>query len=86
MTSPSKLGLKTLFHDIPKPHIFETFDPAEDYEYFQRHIILPIIRNSHDNQSIHYTQKPTLPPPIVTNNSKLSHHMTNRGFTGREAF
>ena len=53
------------FCDIPKPHIFETFDPAEDYESFQRHIILPIICDSHDNQSIHYTQKPTLPPPIV---------------------
>ena len=50
---------------IPKPHVFETFDAAEDYESFQRHIILPIIRESHDNQSIHYTQKPTLPPPVV---------------------
>ena len=61
----SKSGLKMSSCHIPKPHIFETFDPAEDYESFRRHIILLIICNSHDNQSIHYTQKPTFPPPIV---------------------
>ena len=65
MTSPSKSGLKMSSCHIPKPHVFETFDPAEDYESFQRHIILPIICDSHDSQSIHYTQKPTLPPLIV---------------------
>ena len=65
MASPSKLSLKTSLCNNPKPHVFETFDPAEDYESFRRHIILPIIRESHDYQSIHYTKKPTLPPPVV---------------------
>ena len=65
MASPSKLGFKMSLYDILKPHVFETFDPAEDYESFRRHIILPIIHKSHDNQSIHYTQKPTLPLPVV---------------------
>ena len=65
MASPSKSGLKTSLCNNPKPHVFKTFDPAEDYESFQRHIILPIICKSHDNQSIHYTQKPTLPLPVV---------------------
>ena len=65
MASPSKLNLKTSLCDNPKPHVFETFDPTEDYESFRRHIILPIIRESHDYQSIHYTKKPTLPPPVV---------------------
>ena len=65
MASPFKLGLETSLCDNPKPHVFETFDPAEDYESFRRHIILPIICDSHDNQSIHYTQKPTLPPLVV---------------------
>ena len=72
MASPSKSGLRTSLCDIPKPHVFETFDPAEDYKSFRRHIILPIICNSHDNQSIHYTKKPTLPPPVVFDSSRLS--------------
>ena len=41
MASPSKSGLKTSLCDNPKPHIFETFGPAEDYESFRRYIILP---------------------------------------------
>jgi hypothetical protein len=65
MASPSKSGLKTSLCDNPKPHVFETFDPAEHYESFRRHIILLIISESHNNQTIHYTKKPTLPPPVV---------------------
>ena len=33
---------------------------------------IPIIRDSHDNQSIHYTQKPTLPPPVVFTPNRCS--------------
>ena len=72
MASPSKSVLKTLLCDNPKPHIFETFGPAEDYEYFQRHIILPYIHNSHDHQYVHYTNKHTLPPPAVFDSSQCS--------------
>ena len=61
MASPSKLSIKTLLFDKPAPHVFETFDPDEDYESFQRHIILPIIYGSHDHQYIYYTDKPTFP-------------------------
>jgi len=65
MASSSKSSIKKELCDNPRPHVFETFDPTEDYESFRRHIILPIIRESHDNQSIHYTQKPTRPSPVV---------------------
>jgi hypothetical protein len=65
MASSSKSSIKKELYDKPVPHVFETFDPTEDYESFRRHIILPIIRESHDYQSIHYTKKPTLPPPVV---------------------
>ena len=69
MASPSKSGLKMSLCDNPKPHVFETFDPAEDYESFRRHIILPYIHNSHDHQYVHYTNKHTLPPPAVFDSS-----------------
>ena len=72
MASPSKSVLKTSLCDNPKPHIFETFDPAEDYESFRRHIILPYIRNSHDHQNVHYTNKHPLPPPAVFDSSRRS--------------
>ena len=72
MGSPSKSGLKTSLCNNPKPHIFETFDPAEDYKSFQRHIILPIIHESHYHQNVHYTDKPTLPPPVVFDSSQHS--------------
>ena len=58
-------NISILWHLHPKPHVFKIFDPSEDYESFQRHIILLIIHEPHDYQSIHYTKKPTLPPLIV---------------------
>ena len=68
MASP-KSGLKTLLCDNPKPHVFETFGPAEDYESFQRHIILPYIHDSHNHQYVHYTNKHPLPPLAVFDSS-----------------
>ena len=38
MSRPSKSVLKMSSCHIPKPHIFENFDPAEDYESFQQPI------------------------------------------------
>jgi hypothetical protein len=78
MASPSKSSLKTLLCNDPKPHVFETFDPAVDYESFQRDIILPLIRNSHDYQNVHYTDKPTLPPPVVFDSSQRSIQLVHK--------
>jgi hypothetical protein len=61
MASLSKLSLSKVLHDKLEPHVFETFDSDEDYNAFQRHIILPIICGSHDHQYIYYTDKPALP-------------------------
>jgi hypothetical protein len=72
MASPSKLGLKMSLCDNPKPDIFETFDPAKDYESFRRHIILPYIHDSHNHQYVHYTNKHPLPPPAVFDSSQRS--------------
>jgi hypothetical protein len=72
MASPSKSSIKKELCDKPVPHIFETFGPAEDYESFRRNIILPLIHDSHDHQYIHYTGKPTLPPPVVFDSSRRS--------------
>jgi hypothetical protein len=47
--------------DNPQPHVFETFRFSEDYEAFWRQVILPSIRDSHDNQYIYYSDKPALP-------------------------
>ena len=65
MASSSKLSIKKVLCDNPAPHIFKTFDPDEDYKSFQRHILLPIIHDSHDHQNIYYTNKPTLPLPVA---------------------
>jgi hypothetical protein len=50
--------------DNPQPHVFETFHPNEDYEAFWKHVILPLICDSHDHQYIYYSDKPTLPIPV----------------------
>ena len=65
MASSSKLSTKEVLCDNLAPHIFKTFDPSEDYESFQRHIILPIIHDSHEHQYIYYTNKPALPLPVA---------------------
>jgi hypothetical protein len=72
MASPSKLSIKKVLCDKPMPHVFETFDPKEDCESFQRHIILPTIRESHYHQYVHCTDKPTLPPPAAFPSSQHS--------------
>jgi hypothetical protein len=60
-SSSSKSGLAKELSDNPQPHVFETFHPDEDYKAFQKHIILPLICDSHDHQYIYYSNKPTLP-------------------------
>ena len=65
MASPPKLSIKKALHNTPEPHVFETFDPEEDYKSFQRHIILPIIHSLHDQWYIYYTDEPTLPLPVA---------------------
>jgi hypothetical protein len=43
MASPSKLSLKMSSRDNPKPQVFETFDPTEDYESFQQYLLLTFL-------------------------------------------
>jgi hypothetical protein len=60
-SSSSKSGFVKQLSDNPQPHVFETLHPDEDYEAFQKHVILPLICNSHDHQYIYYSDKPALP-------------------------
>jgi hypothetical protein len=60
-SSSSKSGSVKQLPDIPQPHVFETFRFSEDYEAFQRKVILPAICGSHDHQYIYYSDKPALP-------------------------
>ena len=78
MASPSKSGLKTSLCNNLKPHVFETFDPAEDFEPFQKHVILPFICNSHYHQYVHYADKPTLPPLVVFDSSQCSIQLVHK--------
>jgi hypothetical protein len=63
-SSSSKSGLAKQLSDNPQPHVFETFHPDEDYEAFQKHVILPLIHDSHDHQYIYYSDKLALPLPV----------------------
>jgi hypothetical protein len=60
-SSSSKSGFVKQLSDNPQSHVFETFHPDENYEAFQKHVILPLIHDSHDHQYIYYSDKPTLP-------------------------
>jgi hypothetical protein len=63
-SSSSKFSFAKQLSDNPQPHVFETFHFDEDYEAFQKHIILPLICDSHDHQYIYHSDKPTLPLPV----------------------
>jgi hypothetical protein len=60
-SSSSKSGSAKQLSENPQPHAFETFHFSEDYEAFQRQVILPAIHGSHDHQYIYYSNKPALP-------------------------
>jgi hypothetical protein len=60
-SSPSKSGSAQQVSENPQPHVFETFHFNKNYEAFQRQVILPSIRDSHDHQYIYYSNKPALP-------------------------
>jgi hypothetical protein len=62
--SSSKFGPVKPLPDISQPHDFKTFHFSEDYEAFQREVILPTIHDSHDCQDISYLDKPALPLPV----------------------
>jgi hypothetical protein len=63
-SSSSKSGSAKQLSDNLQPHVFETFHFSEDYEAFQRQVILPTIHGSHDHQYIYYSDKPALPLPV----------------------
>jgi hypothetical protein len=63
-SSSFKSGLVKQLFDNPQPQVFEIFHPNEDYEAFWKHIILPLIHDSHEHQYIYYSNKPTLPLPV----------------------
>jgi hypothetical protein len=64
MSSSSKSGFVKQLSDNPQPHVFKTFHFNEDYEAFQKQVILPLIHDSHDHQYIYYSDKPALPLPV----------------------
>jgi hypothetical protein len=59
-SSSSKSGSAKQLSDNPQPHVFETLCFSEDYEAFQKQVILPSICDSHDHQYIYYSNKPAL--------------------------
>jgi hypothetical protein len=63
-SSSSKSGLVKQLSDNPQSHVLKTFHPDEDYEAFPKHVILPLIHDSHDHQYIYYSDKPALPLPV----------------------
>jgi hypothetical protein len=63
-SSSSKSGFAKQLSDNPQPHVFETFHFNEDYEAFQKQVILPLICDSHDHQYIYYSNKLALPLPV----------------------
>jgi hypothetical protein len=63
-SSSSKSGSAKQLSENPQPHVFETFRFSEDYEAFQRQVILPTICGSHGHQYIYYFDKPALPLPV----------------------
>jgi hypothetical protein len=60
-STSSKSGGAKQLSDNPEPHVFETFRFSENYEEFQKQVILPAICGSHDHQYIYYSDKPALP-------------------------
>jgi hypothetical protein len=60
-SSSSKSSFTKQLSDNPQPHVFETFHFNEDYEAFQKQVILPLICDSHDHQYIYYSDIPALP-------------------------
>jgi hypothetical protein len=63
-SSSSKSSFAKQLSDNPQPHVFETFHFDKDYEAFWKQVIFPLIHDSHDNQYIYYSDKPTLPLPV----------------------
>jgi hypothetical protein len=63
-SSLSKSGSAKQLSENPQPHVFKTFCFSEDYEAFQRQVILRTICGSHDHQYIYYSDKPALPLPV----------------------
>jgi hypothetical protein len=63
-SSLSKSGSVKQLSDNPQPHVFETFHFSKDYEAFQKQVILPSIRDSHNHQYIYYSNKPALLLPV----------------------
>jgi hypothetical protein len=63
-SSSSKSSLVKQLSNNPQPHVFKTFHSNEDYEEFHKHVILPLIHDSHDHQCIYYFNKPALPLPV----------------------
>jgi hypothetical protein len=64
MASLSKLSPTKVSNNNLELHVLETFDPDEDYNAFQKQIILPIMCGSHNHQYIYYIDKPALPLPV----------------------
>jgi hypothetical protein len=63
-SSSFKSGSAKQLSDNPQSHVFETFCFSEDYEAFQKQVILPSICDSHDHQYIDYSDKPALLLPV----------------------
>lgn len=73
MASSSSLSGSVKQHsDVPAPHVFETFDPAEDYEAYRRRVLIPLIRDSHVHHYVYHSDKPALPLPVFITPSRPS--------------
>jgi len=71
-SSSSSSGLVKQLSDVPVPHVFETFNPTNDYEAYRKRVLIPLIRDSHVHHYVYHSDKPVLPLPVFFTPSRPS--------------